>query len=55
MTDMKRITISVPDDIAKAVYEMRKEDRFTKCSYSEIIRQLVSIGLKSENINPKSA
>lgn len=48
MTEMKRITIAFPDEIDRAVYELRKEDRFVKCSYSEIIRQLVFLGLKAD-------
>lgn len=47
MTDMKRITVAFPDEIDRAVYELRKEDRFIKCSYSEIIRKLVVLGLEA--------
>lgn len=47
MTEMKRITIAFPDEIDRAVYELRKEDRFVKCSYSEIVRQLVILGLEA--------
>lgn len=47
MTDMKRITVAFPDEIDRAVYELRKEDRFVKCSYSEIIRKLVALGLEA--------
>ena len=48
MTDMKRSTVAFPDDIAKAIYALRKTDKFVKCSYSEIIRQLVVAGLGKE-------
>lgn len=41
MTDMKRITVSFPDEIDDAIIELRKTDEFSRCSYSEIIRRLV--------------
>lgn len=49
MTDMKRITVSFPDDVDKGIYELRKKDEFVRCSYSEIVRRLVIIGLKAES------
>ena len=45
MTDMRRITVSFPDDIDQALIELRKQDGFERCSYSEIIRRLVRAGL----------
>lgn len=47
MTDMKRITISVPEDMEKAIYGLRKRDEYNRCSTSELIRQLVELGLQS--------
>ena len=47
MTDMKRITVSFPDDIDQALVELRKQDGFERCSYSEIIRRLVRVGLSA--------
>ena len=47
MTDMKRITISLPDDLDAAVEALRKTERFARASYSEIIRHLVGLGLES--------
>lgn len=48
MTDMRRVTIALPDEIDREIYELRKSDKFVKCSYSEIIRQLVVAGLDRE-------
>jgi Arc/MetJ-type ribon-helix-helix transcriptional regulator len=48
MTDMKRITISVTDEIDKAVEELKKTDEFRDAPYSSIIRQLVERGLKAK-------
>ena len=48
MTDMKRITVAFPEEIDQAVYELRKDDRFVRCSYSEIIRKMVALGIEAE-------
>lgn len=48
MTEMKRITVAFPEDIDKAIYELRKDDRFVKCSYSEIVRRMVEMGIESD-------
>lgn len=49
MTDMRRITIALPDEIDKKILELRKDDRFVRCSYSEIVRQILERGLKNTN------
>ncbi len=48
MTEMKRITVAFDDDIDKGIFELRKKDDYVKCSYSEIVRRLVRIGLQAE-------
>lgn len=45
MTNMKRTTISLPDELTERIFALRKDDRFTRCSYSELIRQLTEKGL----------
>lgn len=45
MTDMKRVTISLSDDLDGAILELRKQDEFVRCSYSEIVRHLLTLGL----------
>lgn len=45
MTSMKRTTISFPDELTDRIFALRKDERFTRCSYSEIIRQLTEKGL----------
>ena len=47
MTDMKRVTISLPDEIDRRILELKKDDRFVRCSYSEVARQLLEIGLEN--------
>lgn len=44
MTEMRRMTISLPDDLDKKILELKKDDRFIRCSYSEIVRQLLDDG-----------
>lgn len=46
MTTMKRTTISFPDELTERIFAMRKDDRFTRCSYSELIRMLAEKGLE---------
>jgi hypothetical protein len=48
MTEMKRVTISLPDEIDKKIIELKKQDTFVRCSYSEIVRILISAGINSE-------
>lgn len=46
MTDMKRITVSLTDEIVAAIEELKEAERFKGCTYSEIIRILVQRGLE---------
>lgn len=48
MTDMRRITISLPDDLDAAVEVLKKSDQFKGRTYSQIIRYLLDLGVKSE-------
>ena len=48
MTEMRRVTIPLPDEIDKKIIELKKQDRFVRCSYSEIIRILIATGINSE-------
>lgn len=45
MATMKRTTISFPDELTDRIFALRKDERFIRCSYSEIIRQLAEMGL----------
>lgn len=47
MTDMRRITIALPDKIDQRILELKKDDRFVRCSYAEIVRQLLERGLSN--------
>lgn len=48
MTEMKRVTVSLPEEMDKKILELRKDDKFVRSSYSEIVRQLLLIGLQME-------
>lgn len=47
MTDMKRVTIAVPEHIDQKVLELRKSDKFIRSSYAEIVRYILSIGIEA--------
>lgn len=54
MTEMRRITIALPDEIDRKILEIRKDDRFVRCSYAEIVRQLLEKGLENGTDKPAS-
>lgn len=45
MTDMKRTTVSFPEELTARIFALRKDERYIRCSYSELIRQLAEKGL----------
>lgn len=45
VTDMKRVTISIPPELEAMVEEI-KEDQFSDKPYSEVYRYLFSLGLE---------
>ena len=47
MTNKWRINVTMPNDIERAIVELRKKDEYSRLSYSEIIRQLIVKGLKT--------
>ena len=49
MTDMRRVTISLPEDIDKRILKLKKTNKFVRESYSEIVRQLLLKGLEKES------
>ena len=48
MTNMKRTTVTFGDDLDREIFELRKNENYMRCSYSEIVRRLVRFGLKAE-------
>lgn len=47
LTDMRRVTISMPDALDKQILSLRADERFAKCTYAEIVRRVLEIGLSS--------
>ena len=45
---MRRITISLPDDLEDAVETLKATEQFKSRTYSQIIRYLLELGVKSE-------
>lgn len=54
MTDMRRVTISLPDDLDNEILNLKKKDEFVRCSYSEIVRKLLLIGLSASQTNSET-
>lgn len=55
MTDMRRITVALPERLDNQILELRKDERFLRCSYSEIVRQAMEHGidlLQTESASP---
>ena len=54
MTNMRRVTISLPEDIDKRILRLKKTNKFVRDSYSEIVRQLLLQGLEKESKEKES-
>lgn len=46
MTDMKRTTVSLPDELVKALNALRETEEFKNVTCSELIRILIQRGLE---------
>lgn len=45
MTNMKRTTVSLPDELVDRLAELKETEAFRGCTYSELIRRLIKAGL----------
>jgi Arc/MetJ-type ribon-helix-helix transcriptional regulator len=45
MTEMRRVTVAIPDRLDSRILQLRKTTVFAKCSYSELVRMLLDVGL----------
>lgn len=50
MTNMKRMTVSLTDELETAIVALKNQDEFKNAPYSEIIRFLVKCGLESSGV-----
>lgn len=46
MSDMTRKSVSLPAEVEEQVIKLRRRDEFCRCSYSEIVRRLITEGLR---------
>lgn len=46
MTEMKRITVAIPETMNNEIMEIRKNDMFIRCTYSELVRKILECGMK---------
>lgn len=53
MTDMKRITVAIPDALDNQIMAVRKQDKYIRLTYSELIRQLLSDAVKRADLGGK--
>lgn len=49
MTDMKRITVSLPDELVEALDAIKANEEFGNMTMSQIIRMLIQRGLDKAN------
>ena len=43
----KRMSISINEEMDKKIIELKKTDQYCRCSYAEIVRQLIEAGIKA--------
>ncbi len=46
MANRNRTSISFPDALTRRIFALRNNGRFTRCSDSELVRQLAEYGLQ---------
>lgn len=54
-TEMKRISISLPDEIDSQVIQLKRTEEFCRCSYAEIVRMLLERGIRASQTEERSA
>lgn len=54
-TEMKRISISLPEEIDQQVIELKKTDTYCRCSYAEIVRVLLELGIRATKAEEQTA
>ena len=47
ISNQKRMSVSISGEIDDKIIEIRKTDAYCRCSYSEIVRQLIEAGLRA--------
>lgn len=47
LTNMKRVTVALPDEIDQKILDLKKQDKYVRESYSEVVRMALEVGLKT--------
>lgn len=55
MTNMKRTSVSLPDELVDKLAELKETEEFQGCTYSELIRRLIKAGLPDDTTAEKDA
>lgn len=48
MTDMKRTTVSLPDEMVAALDKLKQTEEYRNKAYSELLREMIRIGLSKK-------
>ena len=48
MTDNWRLSIAIPKELEERIIELRKDERFCRMSYSELVRHLIVRALEAD-------
>lgn len=55
MAGITRKSVSLPTEVEEQVIKLRKRDEFCRCSYSELVRRLITAGLQAVEAERDSA
>lgn len=45
MTDMRIISVAIPDDLDRAILDIKKKEDYVRLTYSEVVRRLLYAGI----------
>lgn len=54
-TEMKRISISLQEELDNQIIELKKTDKYCRCSYAEIVRNLIELGIRASKAQEQTA
>lgn len=55
MTNMKRTSVSLPDELVDKLAELKETEEFQGCTYSELIRRLIKAGLPDDTTDTRDS
>ena len=51
----KRMSISINEEMDKKIIELKKTDKYCRCYYAEIVRQLIEAGIEVTEADRRGA